>query len=1041
MTLQSGEQLNRYEILSKLGEGGMGEVFLAEDTVLRRKIALKVLRSQSLSDERAKMRLIREAQAAAALDHPNICAIYEVGESDGQTFITMQYVSGETLDVFVKHKSLDLPHLLDIAIHVADALAEAHSVGIIHRDIKPANIMITSRGSVKVMDFGLAKIFQSAEAAQSEAETVQLISAQGAIIGTLPYMSPEQVQGEALDGRSDVFSLGVVLYELLTGHQPFAQKSSAATASAILTSDPAPLARFANELPSELERIVAKTLRKDPDERYQTIKDLLIDLKSLKDDLDFQHRLERSTSAESHQFKSASSAEQPGTAPLTAAIKLQGSPTVTSESLVTEGGSGRSFRWKWLVSIAMLPILAVAGWLMWRTTNVRWARRQIPHIEELAKAGKYFDAYDLAIPVQKYLGEDETLGRLMPTISNVITINTDPAGAKVYLKRFALDQPDNPSELLLGTTPINNLRIARGDYILHIERDGYNSSECTISGALLHTGNLVVVPPPIRIDQKLFRPDQIPNNMVFVPGGDYRLVAWARPTDTRVHLDDFFIDKYEVSNREYQEFIKAGGYLKRQFWKYPFEKDGKAISWEDAMKEFKDRTGLAAPRNWTNQNFPDGKADYPVTDISWYEAAAYAEFKGKQLPTIFQWEKTARNGQASALASYMPWGFFYPGDTIEQRANFDSNGTVPANALEFGISRFGAYNMAGNVSEWTRNDSSQGFIATGGAWGDPLYTFAQYGMFPGFYSSNKRGFRCAMNTAGTSGDQGGSKIEIDHEIPVYTASSDADFSKWATAYHYDNTPLDAQVVEVKETDEWRREKITFNGADNQRAIAYLYLPKNYPRPLQVINIVPAGDVANGLRSLSASIEDRLAPMIKSGRAVFGVVLQGYIERLPPPDYEPPDPRTAEYRELIVNRITDLRRGLDYLVTRSEIDRNRIVLFAPSAGARIGLIIGAVENRYAGVLLMGAGVVKEDLLTIPEANPINFAPHINGKKLMLQGRYDEDTPLKARAEPLFKLLGEPKRIVVFEGGHVPDPEIFVTNLNAFFDEVLGPVKRE
>ena len=272
--------------------------------------------------------------------------------------------------------------------------------------------------------------------------------------------------------------------------------------------------------------------------------------------------------------------------------------------------------------------------------------------------------------------------------------------------------------------------------------------------------------------------------------------------------------------------------------------------------------------------------------------------------------------------------------------------------------------MAGNVSEWTRNETSEGFIATGGGWGDPLYTFAQYGMLSSGFIVNKRGFRCAMNPNNKSGDEGAAKIEIKNEIPIYKASSDADFSKWASAYHYEDTPLDAQIVEVKETDEWRREKITFNGAAKQRAIAYLYLPKNYPRPLQVINIIPAGDVATGLRSMSSSIEDRLLPLIKSGRAVFGVVLEGYIERLRPAGYRPPDTTTVEYREMIVNRITDERRGLDYLITRSDIDSKRIACYGPSTGARIGLILAAVENRYAAVVLQGGGLVKEDLQTIP-----------------------------------------------------------------------------
>src|SRR5207245_9411842 len=191
----------------------------------------------------------------------------------------------------MKRKPFEMSESLSLATQVADALAEAHAHGIIHRDIKPSNIMLASRGQAKVMDFGLAKLIQHAELVQSEAETEALISTPGTIIGTVPYMSPEQVRAEALDGRSDIFSFGVVFYEMLSGQQPFAGRSSAATASAILTHEPPPLARFSRDIPNELERIVSKALRKDPDERYQTAKDLLIDLRSLGSELEFQHRL------------------------------------------------------------------------------------------------------------------------------------------------------------------------------------------------------------------------------------------------------------------------------------------------------------------------------------------------------------------------------------------------------------------------------------------------------------------------------------------------------------------------------------------------------------------------------------------------------------------------------------------------------------------------------------------------------------------------------------------------------------------------------
>ena len=260
----------------------MGEVYLAEDTNLDRKVAIKLLPPESTADEPAKKRLIREAKAAAKLDHPNICPIHEVAEEDGTSFIVMQYVEGETLAVKIQRKPLELKESLDIAVQVADALSEAHKSGIIHRDVKPQNIMVNARGQAKVMDFGLAKIIEPSSMMESEALTQSLLTEPGMIIGTVPYMSPEQLRGEALDARSDIFSFGAVLYEMISGRQPFAAESAAATASAILTKEPLPVARFAPEAPEELQRIVRKCLEKDRERRYQTVRDLTTDLENVR---------------------------------------------------------------------------------------------------------------------------------------------------------------------------------------------------------------------------------------------------------------------------------------------------------------------------------------------------------------------------------------------------------------------------------------------------------------------------------------------------------------------------------------------------------------------------------------------------------------------------------------------------------------------------------------------------------------------------------------------------------------------------------------
>jgi len=1050
--LEIGKCFGRYEIIEQIGAGGMGEVYLAEDTHLERKIALKILPESVAHDEERMRRFVREAKSASALNHPNIITIYEIGETDHTHFIAIEYIEGETLRERLKGSPVNLKSALEIAIQVAGALDAAHRAGIIHRDVKPENVMIRPDGLVKILDFGIAKLSEPPAVAglnDSEAATaIKAYTSPGMIIGTTSYMSPEQARGLAVDARTDVWSLGVVLYEMAAGRRPFEGQTTSDVISSILQKEPPALTLFSDEADARLDEIVTKALTKDKEERYQSAKDLFIDLKRLKHHLDVEAEIERTNPTElstqgraqsSGVSKSISPPVFPGaeiTANQTANQTFVAGKGITIDSTQEKSGSKRILA---IVTAAAL-LASIAVWVAWHRKNLSWARRQVPQIEALSSNGDYFAAYDLAVETQKYLPNDPTITRLMPTISDTLMVNSEPSGALVYLKRFSPDAAGNfPPRQLVGTTPIRDLRIARGQYLLYVEKDGFAKTVQTISGALLRGGGMTSVPPPLTIEQKLLAADRVPNGMTLVTGGDYRLRAWARPTDAKVHLDDFLIDQYEVSNQGYKEFINAGGYLKKQYWTYPFIKDDKTLKWEEGIQEFKDRTGLPGPRTWSSQNFPEGKGKYPVTDISWYEAAAYAAFRGKQLPTIFQWEKAARSGRVASPTNYLPWGAFYPGDTLQWRANFEGDATIPVDSFEFGMSPFGAYNMAGNVSEWCLNETSEGFISAGGAWGEPVYTFANYGRFPGFYTSNKRGFRCAMNLGGT-GNDGNLRIEINKEIPVYTRSSDQDFARWVKAYDYVKSPLDPQV-EKQETDAWTRERITYNGANGERAIAYLYLPRNFPRPLQVIHLLPASDVEMGQRSADRAAEAWLATEIKSGRAVFIVVLRGYIERLRPAGFVEPDRTTAEYRDKMVNWITDLRRGLDYLEARNDIDSKKIAICGPSAGASVGLVLAAVDRRYASVFFAATGIRKSSTPSIAEANIVNFAPHIRGPILILQGRYDENFSWKAEFEPLYKLLSEPKRLILYDGGHAPPLELFATTIHAWSDETLGPVKKE
>jgi serine/threonine protein kinase len=280
MDLSSSPEVSHYRILEKLGEGGMGEVYLAEDTLLDRKVALKFLSERFQEDPTARKRFLREAKSAAAIDHPYICNIFDVGDEGGRSYIVMEYVTGQTLEERLREGPLPVSQALAVSSEIAEALEEAHGKNLVHRDLKPSNIMLTPGGHAKVMDFGLAKQM-APDDVQSEDETQSKLTRQGLTAGTLTYMSPEQLCGREVDLRSDIFSFGIVLYEMVTGVHPFRKGSPMETASAIQNDVPAPLSRYTEEAPELLQHIVRKMLAQDLDQRYQLMHEVKTDLAEL----------------------------------------------------------------------------------------------------------------------------------------------------------------------------------------------------------------------------------------------------------------------------------------------------------------------------------------------------------------------------------------------------------------------------------------------------------------------------------------------------------------------------------------------------------------------------------------------------------------------------------------------------------------------------------------------------------------------------------------------------------------------------------------
>jgi cephalosporin-C deacetylase-like acetyl esterase len=967
-----GKTISHYRIVEKLGEGGMGVVYKAEDRILERMVALKFLPAGLSPDQQEKERFIREAKSASALDHPNIGTIHEIAETeDGQMFIVMTYYEGETLKEKIERGPLPVKEAVDVAVQIAQGLAKAHSRQIVHRDIKPGNLLVTTDGLVKIIDFGLAKLGGLTKITQTHTT-----------MGTVAYISPEQARGEEVDQRSDVWSLGVVLYEMLVGQLPFPGTHAEAIIHAILTAKP--LKQLVPEVvPTEIERVIYRALEKDPRSRYASAADILKNLTEYQSSVAL---------------------------PVTGAGWQVISRWIRQKRVAIPG------------LLFLLLLSSLLGWLFHQQSKVRWARdHALPEIAQLIEQEKLGEAYAVAVQAEKYIADDPMLGKFWPAISWSASIRTTPPGASVFRRNYNV--PDGSWEFI-GRSPIEKYRVPSVDFQWRFELKGFAVAE---RSTVLWWEEIL---PSSTLSVTLDEEAKAPAGMVHVSLQNEPATLFGLPGFEdlpEILLEDYWLDRYEVTNRQFQDFVDHGGYQKQKYWKHEFRKDGRTLSWGEAMALFRDATGRPGPSTWEQGEYPRDQGEFPVSGVSWYEAAAYSEFTGKTLPTIYHWASAA---SAEAGASIVP------------ASNLGGRGPARV-ASHRSMSWFGIYDMAGNVKEWCWNEAGFGRrYILGGAWDEPVYMFNNPDARSPFDRSANLGFRCAKYSPAAAVGKAADPVtrparDFNLEKPV----SDELFRVYKSLYSYDKTPLHATVDSVDEEDDWKREKITFAAVyGNERVIAYLFLPKKSQPPFQTVVCFPTAGAIGRRSSATTPYRGDIDFVIKSGRAVMYPVYKGTYERGDDLKSHYPN-TTSSWRDHVIAWSKDLGRSIDYLVTRPEIDRNKLAYEGISWGGVMGSILPAVEDRIKVCVLIVPGFHLQK--SLPEVDELNFAPRVKVPVLMLNGRFDFIFPVETSQLPMFRLLGTPKehkRRVVYETGHnIPRHELIKETID-WLDRYLGPVNR-
>jgi dienelactone hydrolase len=790
----------------------------------------------------------------------------------------------------------------------------------------------------------------------------------GTSIGTPSYMSPEQIEAETtVDRRSDVYAVGCLAYEMLVGKPPYTGSSQTIFAK-ILTTDPPDVSEDRPDVPAAICRAVARAQARSPDSRYETVGDFAAALRD-------------------------------GARPDGAAQRAGRSHTLTA-----------------ILAVAALLVLALFSWRVMAARDAAGsAANALAELDRAVEEHDWIAAWQLVDSFEGRL-TDSVVDEVLSEATRFDTITSDPPGASVAWRNFAVADEEWTS---LGETPLET-RLPNAMIALRLELAGYEPRFASYGPIRfwvpLRGFPWVLQPMNGRLRDVVHVPPQ-----TVMPKYNSAPLGDAPDRD----VGDFLIDKFEVTNARYQEFVDAGGYANPDYWDQPVEQDGRILKWAEAMAMFVDRTGRPGPATWEVGAYLAGTENQPVTGVSWYEAMAFARWAGRSLPTLYHW--------FAAAAPAISW-------SIVPLSNMNGAGIADVGKFQ-AVGPYGTYDMPGNAREWVVNSQEGERITLGGGWNDAYFYYHYAHPVPPLNRGQTNGFRLITRLGDTTGQSALAETiprqyrDFSTEIPV----SDEIFDVFRSMYEYDDTPLKPELEAVDTVPAGIRQRISLDTADgDDRIILYLFLPREPVLPLQTVFVWPGSGV---LHSVGVEVFDRrsgyVAPLVQSGRAVALAVFKSMWEREDDYEYRLQD-ASNDHRDHVISWRQDMGRILDYLETRPDIDPDGFSYFGFSWGGRMGAIMLALEPRFRAGVLYVAGLSMQPTQAV--VDPFNFASRVTVPVIMLNGRYDQIYPLETQSKPLFDLLGSEEKVhYIADGGHnVPYVDLIRESLR-WLDRYVGLVE--